>query len=224
VKGKTLMAGPQSHGLGTWKPLYRTGGKITQQHSITGEMREVDALGDPEATPQPIVAPAVPAGPIEKNAAQQGFLDLLNNIETNYKPEYVGPVQARARDVAQKYDLPKIGLGASEGAANFVRDIADLRSAIVNERTGAAVGERQEWDRLLQLIPDDYKSDKDFLPKIKSIRERYQKILANRQAGFKAAGYRAPSSSANKSASNSGLTPEEQAELDQLEAEFGGHL
>lgn len=140
----------------------------------------------------PKVAPSVPSEAIEKGAAQQGFLGLLDKIEAGYKPEFVGPIQSRIRKASQRYDIPGIGLGATTEAANFERDLADLRSAIVNERTGAAVGERQEWDRLLELIPDDAKSDKDFLPKVQSIRRRYQQILANRTAGFAGAGYRMP--------------------------------
>ena len=143
----------------------------------------------------PKVKPQIPAASVEKTAGQKGFLDLIGNIEKNYKPEFVGPVQSRLRKAGQRYDAEAVGLPASTQAADFERDLADLRSAVINERTGAAVGERQEWDRLLELIPDDAKSDKDFLPKLQSFKERYAQIIANREEGFRKAKYRNQGSS-----------------------------
>lgn len=161
----------------------RSGEKIFNPYSQSG-LPEGSGFG-------PKVKPEVPAGSVEKSAAQTGFLDLIKDIRANYDKSLVGPVDSRVRDLKQIVDMPSVGLGASKEAADFVRPIADLRSAIVNERTGAAVGERQEWDRLLALIPDDKKSDPDFLAKLDSIETRYKQIISNRASAFGSAGYRA---------------------------------
>lgn len=201
--------------IGYWVLDTRTGKKEPRLYDDTegGNPYSNGAQAGPKVKPQ------IPAASVEKTAGQKGFLDLISNIEKNYKPEFVGPVQSRLRKAGQKYDIPKVGLGASEQGANFERDLADLRSAVINERTGAAVGERQEWDRLLELIPDDAKSDKDFLPKLQSFKKRYAQIISNRESGFKKARYRNQGSSVP---SGGGLTPSEQAELEALEAEVGG--
>jgi len=142
----------------------------------------------------PNVPPQVPSAAVEKSAGQTGFLQLIDNIEKSYDPKFVGAIDSPIRKASQKYDVPTLGLGASEKGANFERSIADLRSAVINERTGAAVGEKQEWDRLLELIPDDSKSDIDFKTKLQSFKTRYAQIIANREAGYKSAGYRNPAS------------------------------
>ncbi len=173
---------------GTGKPIgYQTFDTRTGEK----QFHSYDASGMPaNSTFGPKVKPEIPSGAVEKTAAQVGFLDLLKNVRDNYDPKFVGPLDARFRDVKQKVDMPSIGLGATKEAADFVRPLADLRSAIVNERTGAAVGERQEWDRLLELIPDDKKSDPDFKAKMDSIETRYKQIIQNRASAFGSAGYR----------------------------------
>lgn len=139
------------------------------------------------ATFGPKIKPVIPAGAVEKQAAQKGMLDLVETIRGSYKPELTGPIQGRIREKRQKYDV-----GATPEAATFERSLADLRSAVINERTGAQVGERQEWDRLMQLIPDDKKADPDFVRKLSDFEARYKQIIANRASKFKSSGYRNP--------------------------------
>lgn len=142
----------------------------------------------------PKVKPEIPSAAVEKNAAQVGFLDLIKDIRDNYDKDFVGPIDSKWTNLKQTVDMPSIGMGATKKAADFTRPIADLQSAIVNERTGAAVGERKEWDRLAAILADVSRSDTDFLAKLDNVEKRYNQIIENRNTAFGKTGYRNQSS------------------------------
>lgn len=136
-------------------------------------------------TTTPRVPPTVPQGVLEKSENERELIRLMGEVKTNYSPSFTGPLEGRLTSLKQK-----VGVGDTAKAARFQRSLADLRDLVARERSGAAIGERNEWDRLMMLIPDDKKSDKSFAATLPAFESKLNSILRNRQQAYQEAGYR----------------------------------
>lgn len=102
-------------------------------------------------------------------------MELMNKAMRLYKPQYVGPLEGRAAAVRERYTGEM-----APGEVDFRRSINDVSDLLIRERSGAAVGERKEYDRLLGMTPDVTLPDKVFQARAKSFMEAVQTFRANK--------------------------------------------
>jgi len=110
--------------------------------------------------------------------------DLISDLEKQFDPSYVGPVEGRLGPTGQK-----VGIAGSPGQAKFYGAAAALKNEIIRLITGAAVGV-QEAARLEQEIPDIRDPDDVFLAKLQQTKQNRATLLnaIRNRAGIGGAG------------------------------------
>lgn len=146
--------------------------------------------GAPAVLPQ---IKTLPAAESEQSGSLDTISTQLETIKSSFKPEFTGAVEGRLGKVAQVVDVPQLGLGASPERAQFLANVSSIRDQLLRARSGAQINE-QEYKRLVQELPDENKSDVDFMAKLANFERVFNEIKANRQAAFQTSGYRVPTS------------------------------
>lgn len=176
---------------------------------------------------QPINAPGT-LNPLNKSlpadiSQQLGDFDTLSGqlqtVKDTYKPEFVGPVQARTGELAQTVDLPSVGLGADPLRSDFYSNINSIRNQLLYLRSGKQINEK-EYERLLAELPNEKRSDIDFAAKLKNFENVFNHIKANRRSAL-ATNYHIPGSNVPGAVTPppaGGLSPEKAARLAELRA------
>lgn len=118
----------------------------------------------------------------EKTSSFKGLLDLADDINTSYKPEYVGITSGRAGAVSQLW---------SEDESRFRRNVKDLGDQLLRARSGAQINE-QEYKRLLATVPTVNDSEKQFSGKMAGFIKMVQQIQSRRSGEAKRSGVAAP--------------------------------
>lgn len=131
-------------------------------------------------------APTLPAGEVSQDADLNKLLNDAKFVRQNYRPDYVGPLDARRTAIAQM-----TGMGASEQASNFRSTVAGLRNKVLNLLSGAAISPA-EGQRLMQQLPNENMSEVDFLARLANFEREINSTLSKRRASFQGAGYRVP--------------------------------
>lgn len=116
--------------------------------------------------------------------------DQLQTVKSTYKPEYTGAVQARTGELAQTLDIPKIGLGAETGRADFYANVNSIRNQLLYLRSGKQINEK-EYERLVAELPNEKRSDVDFEAKLANFEKVFEEIKANRVRAL-TTGYEVP--------------------------------
>jgi len=157
----------------------------------------------------PRVAPTIPASESDKLADLNSMKEALGVVRNNYDPSFVGPYDARMQTAKQT-----TGFGATTRGALFSQSVQDIKDRLLRARSGAQINE-QEYRRLVALVPDQYKSEVDFLAKMDRFDQVLNSTIASKRQELMRAGYRGASTLPNIS---TGQSPERTAKTYQKTA------
>lgn len=110
-----------------------------------------------------------------KVAQLDSVIQMGNEALQLYRPEYTGPAQGRMGAFREKV-TGKI----SDEEIQFRRILADMSDLLMRERSGAAIGERKEIDRLLGIVPTPNLPDNVFKARTVDFLESVQQFRDNR--------------------------------------------
>lgn len=144
----------------------------------------------------PRVPPTIPTPEADKLADLNAMKEALGVAKKNFSPDFVGPVSARKLGLSQTVNLPSIGLGATGQGALFTQSVQDIKDRLLRARSGAQINE-QEYQRLVSLVPDQYKSVPDFLAKLGRFDEVLNSTISSKRQELMRAGYRGASTLPN---------------------------
>lgn len=119
------------------------------------------------------------AGQKKAIADAQASEEALNNIQTLYKPEYVGPMAGRMGSF-ENYT----GIGITPERAQFTSAVAALKNQVIHDITGAQMSQG-EASRILASVPDVTNPPEVF-------QARMTETMKNRERIRQAMGGRAP--------------------------------
>lgn len=136
------------------------------------------AEGPPKTQP-------LPAGEASTNADLRTFINDLREVQKNHKPEFTGPLEGGVRGKFR--DLTGIGANAEE--VDFRSQLSSFENRLLRLRSGAAVTP-QEYERIKKELPQASDPDNVFPTKLARAIKTTEEILANREAEFKARGFR----------------------------------
>jgi hypothetical protein len=108
----------------------------------------------------------------ERVARNDAMLQMTKDIMDIYQPKFTGLAMGGTYKWRQLIES-----ATTEEETDFRRTLADVESLLINERTGAAVGEKKEYDRLIAMIPQPHLPDKVFQAQMKS----FQRALRQRR-------------------------------------------
>lgn len=131
----------------------------------------------------------LPAEQASKIADIRTFLTALDQAETLFKPEYVGPVQGRLGGLRQQLDLPAVGLGTTPAETQFRTVLQSFANQLLYLRSGAAVTP-QEYERITRELPTANDPPTVFTAKLQTARSLLQAALKNRESEFSQSGFR----------------------------------
>lgn len=92
---------------------------------------------------------------LRKQAEEEQRIVQLERARSFYSPELVGPVAGRLLQQRFKYGRDLMGTPLSQADANFMSLTKAIGNAVIQSISGAAVGEKQEVDRLMGQIPSE---------------------------------------------------------------------
>jgi len=179
---------------------FLVGGKLTRFDPVTGQYETTETPGNAVPSRNPIVGrpdisprvpPTIPVSETEKLSELSGMKEALGVIKQNFSPDFVGPMNARLLTAKQT-----TGYGATGKGALFTQSVQDIKDRLLRARSGAQINE-QEYQRLVSLVPDQYKSVPDFIAKLGRFDQILNATISSKRAELMRAGYRGASSLPN---------------------------
>jgi hypothetical protein len=132
----------------------------------------------------PRVPPTIPTAESDKLADLSAMREALGVVKQNFSPEFVGPINARLLKAKQTS-----GIGATEKGALFTQSVQDIKDRLLRARSGAQINE-QEYQRLVQLVPDQFQSIPDFTAKLGRFQQVLDSMTSTKRQELIRAGYR----------------------------------
>lgn len=113
-------------------------------------------------------------------AALESIARQIDNVETTYKKDYLGPVRGTDQAFsARRMAGGLVGAGVSEGETIFRESLADTADQLLRARSGAQINET-EYKRLKNMLPKATDEEPVFKAGMKRFKKEVGAILESR--------------------------------------------
>ena len=144
--------------------------------STTGVPLVIDRQGNirPATMAQGVTPSIKPSSSdVSQESALYDMQQASKRVRTSWKPKYTGAGQAVIGSAGEW-----IGITPAE-QVQFNADLKSMRDALLRAKSGAQINE-QEYRRLKNILPDEYKADKSFIARLDRFDKELNDIVSGR--------------------------------------------
>jgi len=127
----------------------------------------------------------LPSGVQSSLIQSDRVLERLKEIEDNFDPKFLGPIRGLDTTFSArrtfKEPFTKAYGELSDKETTFRESLLDARDLLTRERSGAQVGERQEFNRIIDMLPKPTDLEKPFKAGLNRAMNAYKDLLAKRR-------------------------------------------
>jgi len=128
-------------------------------------------------------AKPIPPGAQEDIDKMETFSDALKVAKRHYRPEYLGPLKGTdAAFSARRRVGGMVGAKLEPGETTFRQASLNMRDLLARERSGAAIGEREEYDRIIGMLPKPTDEPHVFEEAMRNVEAEYNNKIARRRS------------------------------------------
>lgn len=146
-------------------------------------------------TVSPRIPPTTPSSESDFFSKSDTLKGIFNEINATFKPEYVGPVQARANRAIDVYSP-----WGEADRSRFRNQVAKVFNNLIYLRSGKAIND-SEAERMAEEFMSTNNSEVAFKSALGSMQDEMNSLAANRRKALVQSGYRGASGLGDQSAS-----------------------